>query len=337
MRLAAEVDGTAVPNDIFIQNEDHVTIPTLLRRHLQAAALFALCAIGAAVHASTINLSTAATTYHVGQGFSVDFRIDGLTGATGDSLSAFDIDVLFDGTLLQLTGYGFTDPASNRNELDLPEAGSFGFNGAATASGNVIDALGVSGNSAEALDAGQGGGFRFLTLSFQALAASASTAIEIDLSDNGLLFLDSGFGNLDARFGASRVAFAITQDTSAVPEPGSLALLAIGAAGMLLAGRRRVRTGGAALALALAAAVPASAQQPAVQAQQATTAAAPTAVTGTILKVEGRRAQVKLSNGVVEWVSVAGGIATDKVGKSISGKLVPRGDTLLLTEPVIAN
>jgi len=313
-----------------------VTIRTLLRRCLQAAALTTLT-LCAAAHAATINVSTGSTTYHVGQGFSVDFRIDGLTGAVGDSLSGFDLDILFDSSLLQLTGYGFGDPASNRNELDLPEAASLGFLGAANASGNVIDAFGVSGNSADVLDAEQAGGFRFLTLTFLALAASTETAIQIDLADNGLLFLDSGFGDLTTDFGAARVAFAITPGATAVPEPGSLALLLVGAAGMAFAGRRRMRAGSAALAVSLAVAGPALAQQPVVQGQQPAAVQAPKAVTGTILQVEGRRAQIKLSNGVVEWVSVAGGVSKDQVGKRISGKLGPRGDTLLLSEPVIAN
>lgn len=310
-------------------------LPPFLRRCLQTVALCAVCA--APLHAATINLFTASSTYSVGQSFNVDFRIGGLTGAPGDSLSGFDLDVLFDSTLLKLTGFGFTDPVSNRNELDLPEAGSFGFSGAATASGGVVDAFGVSGNSAAVLDAGQAGDFRFLTLTFQALAASGATAIQLDLNDPNLLFLDSGFGDLDTNYGAARVAFAITPGSVAVPEPGSLALLLIGAAGMVLAGRRRMRAAGAALALAMAAAGPAQAQQPVAKADAAPTTQAAKAVTGTIVKVEGKRAQVKLSNGVVEWVSVAGGVSSDKVGKRISGKLAPRGDTLLLSEPVIAN
>jgi hypothetical protein len=214
-----------------------VTIRTIFRRCLQAVALSALCA--APLHAATISLSTASSTYSVGQSFSVDFRIGGLTGNSGDSLSGFDLDVLFDSGLLKLTGYGFTDPSSNRNELDLPEAGSFGFFGEASATGGVIDAFGVSGNSAAALDAGQAGEFRFLTLTFEALAASASTAIQVDLDDPALLFLDSGSGDLATSFGTARVGFGIVSGTTAVPEPGSLALLLVGAGGMMLAGRRR--------------------------------------------------------------------------------------------------
>jgi hypothetical protein len=312
-----------------------VTIRTIFRRCLQAVALSALCA--APLHAATISLSTASSTYSVGQSFSVDFRIGGLTGNSGDSLSGFDLDVLFDSGLLKLTGYGFTDPSSNRNELDLPEAGSFGFFGEASATGGVIDAFGVSGNSAAALDAGQAGEFRFLTLTFEALAASASTAIQVDLDDPALLFLDSGSGDLATSFGTARVGFGIVSGTTAVPEPGSLALLLVGAGGMMLAGRRRVRAGAAAAALALAAAGTASAQQPLPAKAPDATVAAPRSVSGTILAVKGKRAQVRFASGAVEWVSVQGGLSQDQVGKRISGKVATRGDVQVLTEPVIAN
>jgi hypothetical protein len=307
----------------------------MLRCCLRVAVLSALCA--APLHAATINLSTASATYTVGQSVTVDFRIGGLTGAANDSLSGFDLDVLFDSALLKLTGYGFTDPASNRNELDLPEAGSLGFNGDASANGGRVDAFGVSGNSAAELDASQAGDFRFLTLTFEALAASGATAIQVDLADAGLLFLSSDFGDLDANFGAARVAFAIVPGGTQVPEPGSLALLLVGAAGMALASRRRVRVGAAAAALALAAAAPASAQQPVVKLAPAAAAQAPKAVSGTILAVDGKRAQIRFASGAVDWVAVHGNISPQQVGKRISGKVAPRGDLQVLTEPVIAN
>ncbi|WP_338761398.1 cohesin domain-containing protein [Massilia sp. METH4] len=312
-------------------------MPSTLRRCLQAVALSALCA--APLHAATINLFTASGSYNVGQSFNVDFRIGGLSGAPGQSLSGFDLNVLFDSSLLQLTGYGFTDPASNRNELDLPEPGSFGFFGEASANAGVIDAFGISGNSAAVLDAGQADEFRFLTLTFQALAASATTAIQVDLNDPNLLFLNSDAGDLATGFGAARVAFAIAPGSTQVPEPGSLALLLAGAAGMLLIGRRRSHASTAALAMALAAtAGSASAQQPVVSNEPpAATAQAPKAVDAVIVAVKGRRAQIKLSNGTVQWVSVAGPIAQDQVGKRISGKIAPRGDAIMLFDPVIAN
>src|ERR1041384_1848111 len=104
MYFADELVGTFVPITIFLQNEDPVTISSTLRHCLRAVALSALCA--APLHAATINLSTASATYNVGQSFNVDFRIGGLTGGANDSLSGFDLDVLFDSGLLKLTGYG---------------------------------------------------------------------------------------------------------------------------------------------------------------------------------------------------------------------------------------
>lgn len=60
-------------------------------------------------------------------------------------------------------------------------------------------------------------------------------------------------------------------------------------------------------------------------------------MTATVIAVEGRRAQIKLANGAVEWVSVAGDISKSQVGKRISGRIAPRGDAVMLFDPVIAN
>ncbi|UMR29144.1 PEP-CTERM sorting domain-containing protein [Massilia sp. MB5] len=287
--------------------------------------------------AAVINLSSSASSVAVGQSFNVDFRISGLSGAADDSLSGFDLTVMFDSRVLQLTGFSFAD-ANGVNQLDLAEAASFGFLGDAKASGSLIDVFGLSGNSATVLDAAQTDAFRFLSLNFKALAPSAGAFINLDKFDPEILFVNSGAGGLPINFGSDGVQIAIGQNTQ-VPEPGTLLLLLAALPALLLARRR----GAAALALSagLAATLPASAQQPA-PAQASKDASAPAAkagdaISGQILEIKGQRAQIRMNNGSVQWVSLDTPVSNLLVGAKISGKLVQGGDTLRLTNISISN
>lgn len=309
--------------------------------YLLPAALLAAALPG---QAAVINLSASASSVAVGQSFQVDFRVSGLSAAAGDSLSGFDLNVLFDAAAVQLTGFSFFDASGSLNQLDLSEPGSFGFLGNALVSGNSIDVFGLSGNSAATLDAGQADAFRFLSLNFKALAPSAGTAIGLDLSDPNLLFTDSGAGALPYTVNGDSVRLAIGQGTP-VPEPGTLLLLLAALPGLALLRRRSA----AALAVSagLLASVPASAQQPAsasapAPAQASKEASVPFAkagdtVTAQILEIKGQRAQVRLGNGSVQWISLDTPVSNMQVGAKISGKLVQGGDTLLLTNISISN
>lgn len=321
---------------------------------LLVAALFS--AVTGAASAAVINVSSASSSLSVGQNFSVNFSISGLTGALNDSLSGFDIDIHFNPAAMQLTGFGFTDPASGQNQLDLPEAGAFPFLGDALVSGNLIDAFGLSGNSAAVLDAGQADSFTFLVLNFKAIAASQLSTIEIDLLDPSLLFINSEADTLDTTIGASGVRFAIGDAGTPLPEPGALALFAAGAAALAAMRRRaRARAGrgaatlaaAAVVALGLTGALPASAQtQPAAAGKAATApqpvqaAAAPEtagSIDGVIVAVEGQRLQLRLAGGATRWVTVDTAPSKSQVGKKVSGTSVARGDTFLLTNPKFAD
>ncbi|NVD97577.1 PEP-CTERM sorting domain-containing protein [Massilia sp. BJB1822] len=288
--------------------------------------------------AAVINLSTSASSVAVGQSFNVDFRISGMSSAAGDSLSGFDLNVLFDSAAVQLTSFSFLDASGSLNQLDLSEAGSFGFLGDAQASGNSIDVFGLSGNSAAVLDTDQADAFRFLSLNFKALAPSAGTAIGLDLSDPNLLFTDSGAGSLPYTMNGDSVRLAIGQGAQ-VPEPGTLLLLLATLPALALL-RRRTATA-LAVSAGLIATLPASAQQMA-PAQASKEASAPFAkagdtVSGQILEIKGQRAQIRLSNGSAQWVSLDTPISNLQVGAKISGKLVQGGDTLQLTNISISN
>jgi hypothetical protein len=155
--------------------------------------LFSIVANAAVISANVSN-----TNPLIGETIGVNFGISGLSTAPGDSLSAFDLDILFDDSVFAFTGFSFTDLGSGSNQLDLPEINKFPFDGNVTVSGiGILDAYGLSGNSNTVLDTNQAGSFRFLGLTFTAIAEAPSSTISINLNDPLLLVLDSSFGDLE--------------------------------------------------------------------------------------------------------------------------------------------
>jgi hypothetical protein len=307
-----------------------------IRRRILSTALLVAALGMAPARAAVIDVSTPSNTLLVGDTVSVNFNISGLTAAPDASLSAFDLDIRFDQAAMQFTGFGFADPASGLNQLDLAEAGSFPFLGDAFINGSLIDAYGLSGNSAALLDAGQADSFTFLVLHFTAIATSPVSTVAIDLSDPAQLFVDSQAARLAATIGAPGVQFAINAAVPPVPEPAALPLFGVGLlvlAAMHRPVRRRIRRPAAATAtavmlLSLAGAMPASAQAPA----PAVTAPAPEpatagALTAVIVDVQGQRMLLRLPGGATRWVTVAAPLGKSLIGKKVSGTAVARGDT----------
>ncbi|PHV04640.1 hypothetical protein CSQ96_25145 [Janthinobacterium sp. BJB412] len=331
--------------------------------------------------AAVIDVSASTNTLSVGQDVFVFFSISGLSGAPGDSLGAFDMDIIYDPAVLRLWDVGFHDNAIHGNPLALPEPGSFAFIGDAIDLGRRIDAFGLSGNSAAVLDADQPNAFAFMTLTFRAVGPSIVSGVVIDTLDPALLFVDSGANALAASIGRAGVTLLFAPSGDA-PEPASLLLLLAGAAALLAARRRQSGAGAGAgaasasastaahapaststaaaaaaaalLALGLAGAAPAGAQTPASSAPAASpsqqgpaapaarqTPAAPAIVAesidGMIVAVRGQRAQVRLRNGALRWLSVAAPLSPAQVGKRITGVAVARGDAVVLDQPRIAN
>ncbi|MGD8910089.1 MAG: hypothetical protein PVI92_12165, partial [Chromatiales bacterium] len=186
--------------------------------------------------AALIGVSASSTNVAVGDTVDINFDISGLSLAAGDSLSAFDFDILYDDSAFSFTGFSFADPLLG-NQLDLPIVGSLGFSGDVVAIGSgSLDAYGTSGNPGADLDADQVNGFRFLSLSFSAIAETSSCLFEIDLADPQLLVLDSDFGDLSVSYQSSGVAVAVSNSAN-VSEPGSVLLFVLGMMMLLIAER----------------------------------------------------------------------------------------------------
>lgn len=202
-----------------------------------AGLLVGAAALGSA-QAAVITVSASQASVQTGDSFSLFFDISGLSTT---SLGAFDLDVDFDGAVLELTGYSFEDSGTGLNQLDLAGADNLGFFGDAVVVGGVVDAYASSGNSQLRLDAEQAENFRFLTLTFTALAQSAGTTLSVNLTDPNLIFFGSGLDNLVYSFNTSAATVAITNSNGGgtVPEPGSLSLGLLALAGVALAGQRR--------------------------------------------------------------------------------------------------
>ena len=161
-----------------------VTPPKINRiRYFYAVNILLLSVFSYSANAAIISMNTANTNLNIGDSFVVDFNISGLTSNIGDSLSAFDFDILFDHTALSFNGASFTNTGVD-NQLELAESGAWPFDGDVIDSGSgLLDAYGISGNSDSVLDSDQLTDFRFLGLEFTAIAATTSASISIDLNE----------------------------------------------------------------------------------------------------------------------------------------------------------
>lgn len=308
----------------------------ILSRHIGHGLLLLALSAGILIPApaAVINVSTTSAHVSVGQSFNVLFDVRGLSSAPNDSLSGFDLDIVFDPLAVRLLNASFFDPASGTNQLAFSEAGSFGFIGQTAIFGGVIDLFGISGNSAGVLDARQNDIFRLVTLTFETLASSQGTFIGVNLADPALLFTDSGAGGLPIAFDNSSVGIAI--GPTAVPAPSSFALCMAGMIALLITMRRRrvaiLRAGGISIALLTSLAMPAEAQTSTSTTQQQTAPVNQEAIDGVITAIQGQRLQVRLNSGKLVWMTSTTSLSSSHVGKRLTGIAVPAGDGLVLTQ-----
>lgn len=204
------------------------------------AAVTWLATLVPGAQAATLSLLPTSTTVTAGSTFSIDVAISGLGVAGAPSLSAFDLEVLFDPTILSASGVSFGDPILG-DQLDLLGFGPFTDSDLTTA--GVVAMTELSFDPALTLDTLQEPAFVLATISFAASAATAPgspTIVSIGPSPGSLLGLpalviDSLGDPLDS-IGVE--PSEITIEPAAVPVTGTLALVLLGLVGCVASKRR---------------------------------------------------------------------------------------------------
>jgi hypothetical protein len=196
-----------------------------------AAALIA-GSVANVVAAPIVSLSPSSQTVGVGEAFSVDVIVSGLSGNADEAIGGFGFTLSFSDALIEGASY-VADPD---NLMGVEDDLSFGFTGAGGSPLDVFVAADAALDGA-ALAAVQGVGFRLMTINFisgmvDGLSpltfsfATLSDAPGVDLPAtvvNGSVCVDA-----DGQNACPRV----------VPEPGLMALLATGLATAAVRRRR---------------------------------------------------------------------------------------------------
>ncbi|MBY0243117.1 MAG: cohesin domain-containing protein [Burkholderiaceae bacterium] len=190
-----------------LRNRAQQQIKTALSACLLAAGI-----LSAPAMATTISFSPSAANVGIGGNVAVDVRVSGL--GAGTDLGAFDLNVLFDASLLNLTGYAL---GASLGDTSLFEALDISLGNTAAGKFNLSEISLLSDLSA------QQDAFTLATLYFSG-AAVGSSALSL-----GDVLLGDAFGNaLPADLQGASV--------TSVPEPHNLALFL---AGLALAGAVR--------------------------------------------------------------------------------------------------
>jgi hypothetical protein len=197
-----------------------------------ATFLVGLLGLGGMPTAQAVTLSFEPAVQNVQPGdiFEVGIRISDLGIGAAPSLGAFDIEIMFDTTVIDVTGLPsgvvFGDPVLG-DQLDLPNdpnnVGTFPFAGFIPGGVFVSDS---SGNDTGVLNSDQASDFILATLEFEALALGTS-ALQFSFGSFGGLFDASG-DPLSAQLDTGSVTVAAIE----TPEPASLLLVLAGLMGL---------------------------------------------------------------------------------------------------------
>jgi len=174
-------------------------------------ALFFLLLPYSNLHAFTVGLTPSFQTVPVGNPVSVDLYVSGLGNGTPPSLGTFDLNILFDSTILYFNNATFGDPGLG-DQLDL-----FGLGSITSVDDSVPGVLNLFELSLDMpgdLDLFQADSFTLATLTFDTLTTGTSS---LSLTINALG--DSAGNALSANIQNASVA--------PVPEPSTAILLAI--------------------------------------------------------------------------------------------------------------
>lgn len=167
-------------------------------------------------NAAIITLTPTTVSVFLNDTFTVDVEVDGLL--TGEELALFDLDMLFNSSLLQLNSIGF---GTALNDGDF-----FG----------SIQELFLNGptNATETstlfefeLQALQSGSFNILTLGFTAIGLTPGTDISVGINPLGFGFLDYDGNDLTISQ-INPATVTVLQAPVPAPEPAMLLLFATG-------------------------------------------------------------------------------------------------------------